>query len=54
MNHLHIMIALLLVGFLLLGVGFSNREREWGIWLTGLGVLVMFAPLLFKLFVTLA
>ena len=54
MTPLHIMIALLVAGFLLLGIGFSNREHEWGIWLTGLGVLAMFAPLAFKLFVELA
>jgi hypothetical protein len=51
MDAFHIMIVLLISGFLLLGIGFNNREQEWGIWLTGLGALSMFAPLFFKVFI---
>ena len=54
MDSFHIMIVLLVVGFLLLGIGFNNRDHEWGVWLTGLVVLSMFAPLFFKIFVELA
>ncbi|SHM59729.1 hypothetical protein [Phytopseudomonas punonensis] len=51
MDAFHIMIVLLISGFLLLGIGFNNREQEWGIWLTGVGALSMFAPLFFKVFI---
>ena len=54
MDDLHLMIVLLISGFLLLGIGFSNREKEWGIWLTGLGTASMFAPIVLKMMIELA
>ncbi|WP_165496876.1 hypothetical protein [Phytopseudomonas dryadis] len=54
MDAFHTMIVLLVAGFLLLGIGFNNRDREWGVWLTGIGVLSMFAPLFFKVFIELS
>lgn len=54
MDDLHLMIVLLISGFLLLGIGFSNREKEWGIWLTGLGTVSMFAPIVLKMMIGLA
>ncbi|BBP85279.1 hypothetical protein TUM18999_50010 [Pseudomonas tohonis] len=53
MDNVHIMIGLLVAGFLMLGIGFSNREREWGVWLTGLGTASMFAPILLKMYIEL-
>lgn len=53
MDAFHIMIVMLVSGFLLLGIGFNNREQDWGVWLTGLGALAMFAPILFKVFIEL-
>ncbi|QZX82206.1 hypothetical protein [Metapseudomonas otitidis] len=53
MDHVHLMITLLVAGFLLLGIGFSNREKEWGVWLTGLGTASMFIPIVFKMYIEL-
>lgn len=45
MDNYHIMIALLLAGFLLLGIGFTNRETGWGVALVWAGWLVMLIPI---------
>ncbi len=50
MDEVHIMIALLVSGFILLVIGFSQREHDWSLWLTGLGLLSMFAPLALRLY----
>lgn len=53
MDHYLVMLALLVGGFLLLGVGFNNREREWGVRLIGAGTLVVLAPIALKLYIAL-
>ncbi|MCY1379847.1 hypothetical protein D9M69_676080 [compost metagenome] len=53
MDNVQLMIALLVTGFLLLGIGFSNREKDWGVWLTGLGTASMFAPIVLKMYIEL-
>ncbi len=49
---LHCVLGLTLAGFLLLGIGFSLRQSEWGIGLLGLGALVTLSPLYYKLLMT--
>lgn len=44
----NVMIALLITGFVLLAVGFTNRSQEWGVWTIGIGVITMFTPLVYK------
>jgi hypothetical protein len=51
MDHFHLMLLLIVTGFILLGVGFSYRDNEWGIKLIGLGALCAFGPILFKLYI---
>ncbi|WP_437884150.1 hypothetical protein [Pseudomonas sp. LRF_L74] len=53
MDHYDIMLLLLCIGFLLLGIGFSYREREWGVSLIGFGALVMLAPIALKMYLVL-
>jgi hypothetical protein len=50
MDEVHIMIALVVTGFTLLVIGFSNRNQEWGVWLISLGMLSMFVPILLKVY----
>ncbi|MGP0174364.1 hypothetical protein ACSVIJ_21125 [Pseudomonas sp. NCHU5208] len=54
MDHYHLMLALLLGGFLLLGVGFNFREHEWGVRLLGFGVLIMLVPIALRVHLALA
>lgn len=42
----HLMLMLLICGFLLLGIGFNYREHEWGIRVLGVGTLLMLAPII--------
>ncbi|VXD02325.1 conserved hypothetical protein [Pseudomonas sp. 8Z] len=45
MEHYHLMLALLIGGFLLLGVGFNFRDNEWGVRALGIGVIMLLAPI---------
>lgn len=54
MDHFNLMLALLIGGFLLLGVGFNFREHEWGIRMLGLGVLLMLIPIALRVHLALA
>lgn len=40
-DQLHTMLGLLLLGFLLLGVGFSFRDKGWGVGLMLFGSVVL-------------
>ncbi|CAD5108494.1 hypothetical protein [Zestomonas carbonaria] len=53
MEHFLVMLVPLLAGFMLLGIGFNNREHEWGVRLIGAGALLMLAPIAVKLYLTL-
>ncbi|MDG9929399.1 MULTISPECIES: hypothetical protein [Pseudomonas] len=53
MDQYHIMLALLIVGFLLLGFGFNYREHEWGVRLMSAGIVVTLAPIAFRLYLAL-
>ncbi len=46
------MLVLIIVGFVLMGIGFSARSREWGIWLLGLGILCLLGTIAYKSYVT--
>jgi|LNFM01.1.fsa_nt_gb hypothetical protein len=50
MDEVHMMLALLVSGFILLAIGFSQREHDWSLWLTSLGLMSMFAPLGLRLY----
>jgi hypothetical protein len=54
MDHYHLMLVLLIGGFVLLGVGFNFREHEWGVRVLGLGVLMMLAPIALRVHLALA
>lgn len=54
MDHYHLMLVLLVSGFLLLGIGFNFRENEWGVRLLGVGVLLMLAPIALRVHLALA
>ncbi|MDH1444207.1 hypothetical protein N5O88_05180 [Pseudomonas sp. GD03721] len=54
MDHYHLMLMLLIGGFLLLGVGFNFREHEWGVRVLGLGVLMMLVPIALRVHLALA
>ena len=36
---------------LLLGIGFTFREKEWGVWMTGVGGLSMLAPIALGIYI---
>lgn len=54
MDHYHLMLALLISGFVLLGVGFNFREHEWGVRVLGVGVLLMLVPIVLRVHLALA
>lgn len=54
MDHYHLMLVLLVSGFLLLGIGFNFRESEWGVRLLGVGVLLMLVPIVLRVHLALA
>jgi hypothetical protein len=45
----HVVLMILCIGFLLMGVGFSWQEREWGVRLIAVGMLGMFGPIFYRL-----
>ena len=47
----NIIIALCIVGFCLLGVGYSFRDRGWGLALVWIGVITMMGPIAYRLLV---
>lgn len=49
MEHYHLMLALLISGFLMLGIGFNYRKYEWGVVLLSLGVLLMLVPIALRI-----
>lgn len=53
MYHYHLILALLVAGFLLMGVGFHFRERNFGVRLIAFGVLATLAPIAYGLYVAL-
>lgn len=50
MNELETMIVLIVVGFLLLTIGYSRRDRSSGVITIQLGILIMFSTLASKLY----
>lgn len=52
LNSLNWMLSLILTGFVLMGVGFSFRERNWGIALLALGSATMLSSIAYKLYLT--
>lgn len=52
LNSLNWMLSLILTGFVLMGVGFSFRERSWGIALLALGSATMLSSIAYKLYLT--
>lgn len=53
MQHIDWLITLIGTGFALLGIGYTYRDKNWGIALLALGVLMMFSTISFKLYITL-
>ena len=47
------LLTLIVIGFVLLCVGYSHRERQWGIAMLGFGVLSMLGTLAYKMYITL-
>lgn len=54
MDHYHLMLALLVCGFVLLGIGFNFREHEWGVRVLGVGVLLVLMPIALRIHLALA
>ena len=52
MDSMHWLLSLIVIGFILLCVGFNYRDRDLGVGLLGLGVLTMFSTLAFKMYIT--
>lgn len=52
-NPLNVMTALIAVGMLLLGVGYTKRESNAGVAVLALGVLVMLSSLAYRLYLAL-
>jgi len=42
-------LVICVVGFCLLGFGFTNRDRNWGVAMTWVGVLTMLGPIAWRL-----
>ena len=46
------MLAILLVSFALMCLGFSFRDRQWGIGTLAIGILLVLSTLFYKLYIT--
>ncbi len=53
-NPLNVMTALIALGMLLLGVGYTARDSDIGVGLLALGVLVMLSSLFYRLYLAFA
>ena len=53
MEQTHLMLAVLLSGFVLLGIGFNWRDNEWGIRLMLVGIIAVLAPIGLHVYTTL-
>lgn len=53
MKEFYVMFAIIVLAFVLLIVGYSQRDKEWGVALIGFGVLGAFCTLLYKIYFTL-
>ncbi|WP_174236524.1 hypothetical protein [Stutzerimonas nosocomialis] len=51
MNDLEVMIAVIVVGFILLMIGYARRNRDSGIYTIALGILIMFGTIGYKLYI---
>tara|TARA_R110002049_G_scaffold75862_7_gene195236 strand:- start:55944 stop:56171 length:228 start_codon:yes stop_codon:yes gene_type:complete len=49
MNENVIVLVICIVGFCLLGFGFTNRDRNWGVVLMWIGVVTMLGPIAWRL-----
>lgn len=49
MEQIDTMLVLIMISFVLMGVGFNFRDQRWGIALLGLGVVSILSTLLYKL-----
>lgn len=52
-NPLNVMTALISLGMLLLGVGYSKRDSDAGVAVLAIGVLVMLSSLAYRLYLAL-
>ncbi|EPL59977.1 hypothetical protein [Stutzerimonas stutzeri] len=52
MLHIDWLIILIGTGFVLLGLGYSFRDRGWGVGMIAAGVLTMFSTVAFKVYIT--
>lgn len=48
-NENIIVLIICIVGFCFLGVGFTNRDRTWGVVMMWAGVLTMLGPIAWRL-----
>ncbi|HBO4965601.1 MULTISPECIES: hypothetical protein [Pseudomonadaceae] len=49
MKELNIMLLVLVTAFLLLGIGFSRRDKEWGVVLIAMGVICVLATIGYRI-----
>jgi len=52
MHNFHSMLVILLVSFALMGVGFSFRDKQWGICTLAIGIALVLSTLFYKLYIT--
>ncbi|MCU1719172.1 hypothetical protein [Pseudomonas sp. 5P_3.1_Bac2] len=50
MDEINTMLAVLVVGFIFLMVGFSRREHEWGIAVLGIGGVIMLGTIGYRIY----
>lgn len=53
MTDQQLVLAILIVGFFLVGIGFENRERTWSIGVLTFGVITCFSVVAYKVYVIL-
>ncbi|MFH1805465.1 MAG: hypothetical protein ABID63_11325 [Pseudomonadota bacterium] len=51
-DHLAVLMTVIFAGFLLIGVGFTNRDKNWGVALIAIGAATMMVPVAYKIFMT--
>lgn len=53
MHNIDAMLVILVVSFVLMCVGFSFRDRQWGVTALSIGILSALSTLFYKLYITL-
>lgn len=53
MNEVHVMLTIIVLAFLLLGIGFNRRDKEWGVVMIAVGVACILGTVAYRIWLAL-